>query len=64
MTTVVDTYEVGTLVVDLFDTSSKQIVWWGTSSDTISDKPEKNTKHMNEAVAKMFKDFPPKAPNS
>ena len=25
-----------------------------------SDKPGKNEKHLYEAVAKMFKDFPPK----
>src|SRR5690348_10969688 len=57
---VVETYEVGTLVVDLFDTETKQVVWWGTASDTISDKPEKNTEHLNKAVEKMFKDFPPR----
>jgi len=57
---VVDTYQVGTLVVDLFDTETKQVVWWSTASDTVSDKPEKNAKHLNEAVEKMFKDFPPK----
>jgi len=57
---VVETYEVGTLVVDLFDTETKQVVWWATASDTISDKPEKNTEHLNKAVEKMFKDFPPR----
>jgi len=45
---------------DLFDTSTKQVVWRGVASDTVSDKPEKNEKHLYEAVAKMFKDFPPK----
>jgi hypothetical protein len=57
---IVDTYEVGTLVVDLFDTATKHVVWWGSASDTISDKPEKNTEKLNKAVEKMFKDFPPK----
>lgn len=61
VTTYVDTYTVGTLVVDLFDRETKQVVWWGTASDTVSEKSEKNTKHLNEAVEKMFKDFPPKA---
>lgn len=59
-TTTVDTYEVGTLVVDLFDTHSKQVKWWATASDTVSDKPEKNTKKLNKAVEKMFEHFPPK----
>jgi hypothetical protein len=60
VTTYVDTYQVGTLVVDLFDTETKQVVWWGSASDTISDKPEKNAEHLNKAVEKMFKDFPSK----
>jgi len=61
VTAYVDTYQVGTLVLDLFDTATKQVVWWGTASDTISDKAEKNTEHLNKAVVKMFKEFPPKA---
>ena len=63
-TTTVDTYEVGTLVVDLFDTQNKQVVWWGSATSTVSDKPEKNTKKLEKSVAKMFKDFPPKAAHS
>lgn len=57
---IVDTYEVGTLLVDLFDTQTKQVVWWASASDTVSDKPEKNTKDLDKAVEKMFKEFPPK----
>src|SRR5262249_33982384 len=58
VTAVVDTFQVGTLVVDLFDTATKQVVWWGTATDTVSKKVEKNTEHLNKAVEKMFKDFP------
>jgi uncharacterized protein DUF4136 len=58
---IVDTYEVGTLLVDLFDTQTKQVVWWASASDTVSDKPEKNSKNLDKAVEKMFKDFPPKS---
>jgi len=60
VTTFVDTYTVGTLVVDLFDTHNKEVVWWSSATDTVSDKPEKNEKHLYEAVEKMFKHFPPK----
>jgi hypothetical protein len=59
-TVTVDTYEVGTLVVDLFDSSTKQVVWRGVATDTISDDPDKNTKKLHEDVADMFKKFPPK----
>jgi len=61
VTMVVDTYQVGTLVVDLFDTRAKQVKWWATASDTISEKPEKNVKKLNKAVEKMFNEFPPKS---
>jgi len=58
-TTTVDNYKVGTLVVDLFDTSSKKLIWRGSSSDTLSDKSEKNIKTLDKAVEKMFNHFPP-----
>jgi hypothetical protein len=54
-------YTIGTLVVDLFDTSTKQLIWRGVSTETLSEKPEKDTQKLNKAVEKMFKDFPPKA---
>lgn len=36
-TTWVDNYEVGTLVVDMFDSRSKQLIWRGSASDTLPD---------------------------
>jgi hypothetical protein len=54
------TYQVGTLVVDLFDTQTKQVVWWASATDTVSSNPEKNSKKLEEAVTKMFKHYPPK----
>jgi len=53
------TYNVGTLVVDMYDAKTKQIVWRGVGSDTVSDKPEKNEKKLNKALEKMFKKYPP-----
>jgi len=49
----------GQLVVDVYDASTKQLVWRGFVSDTVSDKPEKNEKRLNDAVARLFKQFPP-----
>jgi hypothetical protein len=60
-TTTTETYKVGTLVVDLFDTQSRELVWRGSSSDTISNKSDKNIKNLNNGVEKMFKHFPPEA---
>jgi len=58
-TTTVDNYKVGTLVVDLFDAKTKDLVWRGSSSDTLSDKSDKNIKNLDKGVQKMFEHFPP-----
>jgi hypothetical protein len=57
----VNTYIQGMLALDLYDAKSKQIVWRATATDTMSDKPDKNTKKINNALDKMFKQYPPKA---
>jgi hypothetical protein len=58
-TTTVDNYKVGTLVVDLFDPQTKTLIWRGSSSDTLSDKSDKNIKNLDKGVQKMFDHFPP-----
>jgi len=58
-TTTQDTYRVGTLVVDLFDSSTKNLIWRGSLSDVLSDKSDKNIKNLNKGVVKMFDHFPP-----
>ncbi|MCU1338604.1 MAG: hypothetical protein JWO19_4185 [Bryobacterales bacterium] len=58
-TTTVDNYKVGTLVVDLFDSKTKSVIWRGSSSDTLSDKSDKNIKNLDKGVQKMFDHFPP-----
>jgi hypothetical protein len=58
-TTTVDSYKVGTLVVDLFDAHTKTLIWRGSSSDTLSDKSDKNIKNLDKGVQKMFDHFPP-----
>jgi hypothetical protein len=60
-TTTTETYRVGTLVVDLFDTQSKELVFRGSSSNTLSNNSGKNIKNLNKGVEKMFKHFPPEA---
>ena len=58
-TTTTETYTVGTLVIDLFDSSTKQLIWRGSSSDTLSKNSNKNIKNLDKDVEKMFKNFPP-----
>jgi hypothetical protein len=58
-TTTESEYLVGTLVVDIFDAKTKNLLFRGIAQDEISDKPEKNIKKIDKAANKMFKDFPP-----
>ena len=58
-TTTTETYKVGALVIDLFDAKTKQLIWRGTSSDTLSNNSDKNIKNLDKGVEKMFKQFPP-----
>jgi hypothetical protein len=52
-------YTEATVVVDLVDAKARSLVWRGTASDTVSDKPEKNEKKIQKAAEKMFKKYPP-----
>jgi len=58
-TTTVETYKVGTLVIDLFDGKTEKLIWRSSSSDTLSDNADKNTKNLDKGVNKMFQHFPP-----
>ena len=50
------------LVLDMYDPTTKQLVWQGTATKTInpSGNQEKNEKNLNKAMEKLLKGFPPK----
>jgi hypothetical protein len=58
-TTFVNDYKVGTLVVDIFDATTKQAMWHGFASDALSDNARSNAEATEQAVDKMFSSFPP-----
>ena len=60
-TTTSDTYTVGTLVVDLFDAKTKDLVWRGVASGMLSNKSGKNIENLDRGVQKLFQHFPPDA---
>jgi hypothetical protein len=60
-TTTTENTPVGTLMVDIFDASTKQLIWRGSSIATLSGNPEKNVKKLDKDVADMFKKFPPES---
>jgi hypothetical protein len=61
-TTTVENYKEGTLVIDLLDAKSEKLIWRSSSSDTLSDKADTNTKNLDKGVSKMFEHFPPGSP--
>jgi hypothetical protein len=58
-TTTVDLTKVGTLVVDIFDAHTKQLVWRGCDTEDLSGNPEKNAKKLEKDTAELFRHFPP-----
>jgi len=57
------TISTGTLVLDMYDPSTKQLVWTGRVSKTLdaSANQGKKQKNLDKAVQKLLKNFPPKA---
>lgn len=55
------TINVGTLVLDMYDPATKQLVWTGTATKTLdpSSNQEKNQKNLDKAMQKLLKNFPP-----
>jgi Domain of unknown function (DUF4136) len=60
-TTTVQNIPIGDLTVDIFNTNTKKLIWRGTAEKSLSSKPEKNEKKMQNEVRDMFKKFPPPA---
>jgi Domain of unknown function (DUF4136) len=60
-TTTEQDYKEGTLVVDMYDAKTQQLIWRGSAEDTLSNKADKNEKNLDKGVAKMFKKFPPES---
>ena len=53
---------VGTLVLDMYDPSTKQLVWSGRATKTLdpNNSQEKKQKNLDKAMQKLLKNFPPK----
>jgi hypothetical protein len=51
-------YVQGTMVIDIFDQQSTEMVWQGVGVGTIKEKPEKREKSLPKAIAKILQDFP------
>lgn len=60
-TTRVVTHEKGSIVIDMYDAKTEQMLFRGMATDTLSSKPKKNAEKINKAVTKVFKKYPPKS---
>lgn len=56
-TTTMHSYERGSLIIDLWDAETKEMIWRGTASAVVSPNPEKQEKQINKAVKKMVDTF-------
>ena len=56
------TIGIGTLVLDMYDPGSKQLVWTGRATKTLDPKAnqEKREKNLDKAMQKLLKNYPPK----
>jgi len=61
-TATTSTINIGTVVLDMYDTGTKQLVWRGKVSKAVDSKakPEKRQKNIDKAAGKMLKNYPPK----
>ncbi len=60
-TSTTSTIYTGQLVLDMYNTTDKDLVWRGTVSKTLDPKakPEKRQKNMTKAIGKLLKNYPP-----
>jgi Domain of unknown function (DUF4136) len=57
------TIDIGTIVVDMYDPSTKQLVWTGRATKTLnpSKNQQKNMENLNKAMQKLLKNYPPQS---
>jgi len=60
-TTIVDQYEVGTLLVDFISPAAKQVMWRGTAQSRIQESrdPQERQALIDRAVGELLAQFPP-----
>ena len=58
----VSEYEQANLTIDMIDQKTEKMIWRGVGARSVYEgsNPQKSTKIINEAVAKILKKFPPK----
>jgi hypothetical protein len=63
----IETYTDGTVIVNLIDARTKQVVWHGEVADVVNlpvSDPLRATRQIDDAVAKLFAKYPPQLPRA
>jgi len=55
---VVNEFQVGTLVIDIFDNMAKTAVWHGYASGVLADEPSENARKADKAVDEILQQYP------
>ena len=51
-------YQVGTLVIDVFDAKEKKLIWEGIGTKTVDEDPQTRDKNIPKSVQKIMARFP------
>jgi hypothetical protein len=51
-------YQVGTLVVDVFDAKEERLIWEGIGTKTVDENPQTRDKNIPKSVMKIMTKFP------
>ena len=56
------TIDLGTLIIDIYDSAAKKLIWSGRASKTLDPKssPEQRLKNIDKAVQSLLSNYPPK----
>src|SRR6201987_1327026 len=56
------TIDVGTLIIDIYDSTAKRLVWSGRANKTLdpNSNREQRKRNIDKAVQKLFENYPPK----
>lgn len=57
-----DDYQVGTLVVDCYDSGTKKLLWQGVNKGTVNKNQSKHEKTIPKKVVKLMKKYPVSIP--
>ena len=58
-TTTVEMFYQGTLIINIVDAKRGKLVFQGTSSQSVSSRPERNTERLGKAVNRVMAKYPP-----